>query len=206
MPAKKTARAKKTSLQKISRKTSQKTSQKTMTDANRDTKANDGAGQEASHDKALRGHLLYLLHGGGAHAKFDAAVKDLPAELRGKLPEGAEHTAWETLEHMRITQWDILEFSRNPDHISPDWPTEYWPSTQTPPDADAWDQTVKAIEDDMNAMCALVEDKSTDLYARIAHGDGQTILREALLMADHNAYHVGQLVLTRRLLGAWPSA
>ena len=154
-------------------------------------------------DAALRQHLLNLLHGGHAHATFDDAVKDMPAELRGKQPKGAEHSAWQLLEHLRITQWDILEFSRDAKHKSPDWPEGYWPVKPEPPDEKAWDKSVHAFRKDLKAMCELVADKSTDLFATIPHGDGQTILREALLVADHNAYHLGQLVLLRRLLGAW---
>jgi hypothetical protein len=159
--------------------------------------------QAPSAHKALREHLVNLIRGGHAHADFDSTVKNLPAALRGKRPKGAEHSPWEILEHLRIAQWDILEFSRNPKHKSPDWPSGYWPSSATPPDEKAWDKSVRAFRKDLNAMCALVEDVSTDLFASIPHGDGQTILREALLVADHNAYHLGELVLVRRLLGAW---
>ena len=154
-------------------------------------------------DKSLREHLVRLLKGGDAHTDFDAAVKGLPAELRGKRPKGAPHSPWELLEHLRIGQWDILEFSRNAKHQSPKWPEGYWPNTPGPPSATAWTKSVKAFRDDLAAMCALVSDSSVNLTARIPHGDGQTVLREALLVADHNAYHLGQLVLVRRLLGAW---
>lgn len=156
-----------------------------------------------SNDQAVRDHLLYLLSDGGAHLKFDAAVKDLPASLRGKRPKGAEHSPWELLEHMRIAQWDILEFSRNQKHKSPDFPDGYWPKTQAPPDEKSWDKSVKAFRADLKAMEDLVKNPSTDIFAKIQHGDGQTILREVLLVADHNAYHLGQFVLLRRLLGAW---
>jgi DinB superfamily len=156
-----------------------------------------------SKETSLRDHLVSLLTGGHAHATFDAAVRDMPVELRGKRPKGAEHSAWEILEHLRIAQWDILEFSRDAKHKSPEWPKEYWPTSPQPPDEKAWDKSVRAFRKDLKAMCALVADESTDLFAKIPHGDGQTILREALLVADHNAYHVGELVLLRRLLGAW---
>ncbi|HYG61150.1 MAG TPA: DinB family protein [Thermoanaerobaculia bacterium] len=159
-----------------------------------------------SEDRSLRNHLLYLLRGGGAHAHFEQVIADLPAELRGVRPQGAVHSAWEVLEHLRITQWDILEFSRNAGHVSPDWPEGYWPKEQAPPDGRAWDCTLEAFRQDLKAMQELVDDAGTDLYARIPWGDGQTILREALLVADHNAYHLGELVLLRRLLGAWPPA
>jgi hypothetical protein len=154
-------------------------------------------------ESSLRQHLLELLRGGHAHADFAAAIKNLPAPLRGNRPEGAEHSPWEILEHLRIAQWDILEFSRNPKHQSPDWPRGYWPATPAPRDEKAWDKSVRAFRNDLKAMCDLISDEKTDLYARIPHGDGQTILREALLAADHNAYHLGELVLVRRLLGAW---
>jgi DinB superfamily len=152
----------------------------------------------------LRRHLVELLTGGHAHATFDAAIRNLPAALRGRRPSGAEHSPWEILEHLRIAQWDILEFSRNPRHQSPDWPGGYWPATAAPPGDKAWDKSVRAFRRDLAAMRALVEDPATDLLARISHGDGQTILREALLVADHNAYHLGEMVLIRRLLKAWP--
>ncbi|MGA3323405.1 MAG: DinB family protein [Terriglobia bacterium] len=152
---------------------------------------------------ALRQHLLSLLKGGNAHADFEAAVKDLPVGVRGKRPRGAEHSPWEVLEHMRIAQWDILEFSRNPHHQSPEFPQGYLPRTQAPPGKTAWPKSVQAFRKDFQAMCDLVADETTDLFAKIPHGDGQTILREALLVADHNAYHLGELILLRRLIGAW---
>ena len=120
----------------------------------------------------------------------------------GTTPGGL-HTALELVEHMRIAQWDILEFSRNAKHVSPEFPSGYWPATEAPPDAAAWEKSLEAFRADLKAMEQLVEDPKTDLFARIAHGDGQTILREALLVADHNAYHLGQLVMLRRLLGTW---
>ena len=156
------------------------------------------------HVKSLRKHLLDLLEGGGAHLNFDDAVRDVPVDIRGKRPKGASHSPWEVLEHLRIAQWDILEFSRNPKHVSPEFPTGYWPAAPAPPDEKAWDQSVEAFRAGLRAMAALVADESTDLFAQLPHGDGQTILREALLVADHNAYHLGQLVVVRRLLGCWP--
>jgi hypothetical protein len=156
-----------------------------------------------SNNKALRQHLLKMLKGGDAHADFESAIKNFPVKLRGKRPKGAEHSAWEVLEHLRIAQWDILEFSRNSGHKSPEFPSGYWPRTQTPPSEKAWDQSVQAFRKDLEALCELVADESTDLLAVIPHGDGQTVLREALVAADHNAYHLGELVLLRRILGAW---
>lgn len=157
----------------------------------------------AGRDRILREQLLALLTGGHAHADFEAAIKGLPGDLRGKTPKGAEHSPWQLLEHLRIAQWDILEFSRDAKHKSPKWPEEYWPAKPQPPDEKAWDKSVRAFRRDRKAMCKLVADPATDLYAPIPHGDGQTILREAMLAADHNAYHTGQLILVRRLLGAW---
>lgn len=154
-------------------------------------------------DSDVRRHVTDLLKGGNAHVTFDAAVKDLPPKLQGKRPKGAEHSPWQLLEHLRIVQWDILEFSRNPSHHSPDWPSGYWPAQPSPTDDKAWDKSVRAFRRDLKALCEMIANESIDLFARIPHGDGQTVLREALLAADHNAYHIGQLVLTRRLLGAW---
>ncbi len=154
-------------------------------------------------DQPVREHVVKLLEGGQAHATLETAVKGLPAALRGKRPKGAEHSPWEILEHMRIAQWDILEFSRDPKHVSPAWPSGYWPKSKTPPNDKAWAKSIRAFHADLEAMRKLVAAESTDLYAPIPHGDGQTILREALLIADHNAYHLGELVLVRRLLGAW---
>ena len=154
-------------------------------------------------EASLREHLVSLLISGHAHATFEAATKDIPVELRGKRPKNAEHSPWEILEHLRLAQWDILEFSRDAKHVSPDWPGGYWPKSPAPPDEKAWDKSVRAFRRDLKAMSELVADESTDLHAKIKHGDGQTLLREALLLADHNAYHIGELVLVRRLLGAW---
>jgi hypothetical protein len=155
------------------------------------------------HDKLLRDHVLYLLRGGGAHLNFEQAIADLPKNLRGAKANGVSHTPWRLLEHMRICQWDILEFSRNPKHVSPDFPDGYWPHGDAPPNSKSWDESVEAFRADLQAMITLVADPATDLFARIPHGDGQTILREALLVADHNAYHLGQMVFLRRCLGAW---
>jgi hypothetical protein len=158
-----------------------------------------------NNDQALREHLLYVLKGGDAHLHFDAAVANLPAELRGARAAGEPHTPWRLIEHMRIAQWDILEFSRNPKHVSPPFPDGYWPQEDGPANAAAWDRSLAAFRADLQAMRDLVANPSTDLFARIPHGEGQTILREALLVADHNAYHLGQLIMLRRVLGAWPA-
>jgi uncharacterized damage-inducible protein DinB len=152
---------------------------------------------------ALREHVLYLLKGGGAHLDFEKAITGLPAKLRGAKPEGVPHTPWRLLEHMRIAQRDILEFTRDARHKSPDWPEDYWPASDAPPDERAWNQSVDAFRADLQAMQDLVADPKIDLLAPLKHGQGQTALREALLVADHNAYHLGQLVVVRRLLGSW---
>ena len=151
----------------------------------------------------VREQIIALLRGGNAHVAFDQVVKGFPAKLRGVKPNGAEHSAWQLLEHMRIAQWDILEFSRSAKHVSPEWPRGYWPKTEKPPNSDAWEKSIASFNKDLKAIQKLIEDPKTDLYAKIPHGTGQNILREALLVADHNAYHLGQLVLVRRLLGAW---
>lgn len=163
--------------------------------------AKDGSSQAS--DKVLREQLAKLLDGGEAHADWRKAFADMPPELIGAKAQGAPHTAWQLLEHMRIAQWDILEFSRNPKHVSPQFPEGYWPSTDAPPNAEAWEKSAKAFGRDLAEMKKLVSDPKTNLFEKIAHGDGQTILREALLAADHNAYHLGQIVLVRKLLGAW---
>ena len=152
---------------------------------------------------ALRKQLVETLTGRGAHADFDSAVAGFPVKRAGEKPAGAPHTAWQLLEHLRIAQWDILEFSRNPKHVSPEWPEGYWPPTDAPPEKAAWSRSVKAFRADLRAMQKLVADPAQDLFTPIPHGEGQTLLREALLVADHNAYHLGQLVMLRQLLGIW---
>jgi hypothetical protein len=151
----------------------------------------------------LREHVLELLNKANAHLDFDSAVADLPADLRGAKLPGLTHTPWRLVEHMRIAQSDILQFSTDPHHVSPDFPDGYWPEGCSPPDAGAWDRSIAGFRADLKAMSDLVADPATDLFAPIPHGQGQTILREALLVADHNAYHLGQLVTIRRLLSAW---
>ena len=154
-------------------------------------------------EKQLREHLLNLLSGRGAHVDWKAAFAGIPAELQGVRPKGAPYSAWELLEHMRIAQSDILEFSRDSKYVSPDWPGGYWPGSPEPPDAKAWTKSLKLFARDLAAMKKLVANPRTKLFARIPHGTGQTILREVLLAADHNAYHSGQVVIVRRLLGDW---
>ena len=154
---------------------------------------------------ALRQHLIALLNGGQAHATFDDAVKNLPPNLRGKKPDNFPHSPWMILEHLRIAQSDILAFSRDSKHASPKWPEGYWPKSASPANAGAWTKSVNQFRADLKQMQELIHNPKTDLFAKIPWGDGQTILREALLVADHNAYHIAQLVDVRRLLGAWNS-
>ena len=148
----------------------------------------------------LRQHLISLLTKAEAHVDVRSELKDFPVELRGRKPAGAPHTPWQLLEHMRIAQWNILEFSRNAKHSSPKWPDEYWPKVDAPPDSRAWDKSVKQFLADLESLCDMVSDPKYELASAIPHGDGQTYLREALLVADHNAYHLGQLVMVRRIL------
>jgi uncharacterized damage-inducible protein DinB len=155
-------------------------------------------------EKSVREYLGRALSWSEAHVEWKKAVSKFPAKDRGKRPEGAQHSAWELLEHMRIATWDILEFSRDAKHVSPDWPEGYWPKKPSPPNAAAWDKSVRSLERDLEAMGKLVANPRTDLTAPLAHGSGQTILRQALLIIDHNSYHLGQLVLVGRLLGCWP--
>ena len=151
-------------------------------------------------ESALRDHLARFLDWDSAHLRFDDAVKDFPPPQRGIRPPGAPHSAWELLEHLRIGLWDIVEFSRDAKHVSPPWPSGYWPATPAPPTDTAWDESVAAYQAALRALAEMTRDGSNDLYARIPHGDGQTLLREILVAGDHNAYHVGQLVMLRRML------
>lgn len=156
-----------------------------------------------SNDDALRDQLARLLDWDHAHIRFDDAVKDFPPELRGKRPPGGPHSAWELLEHLRIALWDILEFTRDAKaHVSPQFPTGYWPATVEPPSERAWDESIDEYRQHLRDFAELAADRSLDLFAPIAGGDGQTPLREIVLAADHNAYHVGQLLMVRRLVGA----
>jgi hypothetical protein len=165
---------------------------------------------EKSHTKdeqaPVRKQLIALLRGGQAHATFDEAVKDLPANLRSVVPGNLPYSAWQLLEHLRISQVDILNFSAPPtggyQHIK--WPDGYWPKSPEPPSANAWDHTIAAIRSDLKRFEAIIENPAADLYKPFRWGDGQNLLREALLLADHNAYHLGELIVLRRLLGAWP--
>ena len=156
--------------------------------------------QLAENDKSLREHLVSLLRGANAHISFADFVADFPAKACGQKIEGLPYTAWQVLEHIRIAQWDILEFCRDAKHVSPAWPKGYWPKPDDPGNEELWKEAVERIRHDLELMEALVANPSTDLFARIPHGTGQTILREALLVADHNAYHLGALAVIRRLV------
>ena len=156
-----------------------------------------------STDQMLRAQLLVLLRGDQAHMTFDAAVAAFPLTQINAYPPHVPYTPWHLLEHLRISQWDILEFTRNSRHVSPPWPEGYWPAGDAPSDDGAWDRSVAAFRADLRAVQELAADPATDLFTPLPHGEGQTPLREVLLVADHNAYHLGQLVVVRRLLGAW---
>lgn len=151
-----------------------------------------------------RAELVAALAGKGAHVDFEGAVKDFPSGLRGVKPERAQHTGWQLVEHIRIAQADILDFCVNPEYKERQWPDDYWPRTPAPADESAWEQSIAGYRRDSKAMQNLVSDAAHDLHSRIPHGDGQTLFREALLVIDHNSYHVGQLVLLRQMLGTWP--
>ena len=150
---------------------------------------------------SLRKHLAEMLRMKGAHLNLDEALSGFPPENRGAKPPGAPHTAWQLLEHMRIAQEDILDFSRNPKYREKKWPDDYWPATEAPPSEAAWDKSVKQFQKDLADMQELVADTKHDLLTRIPHGSGQTLLREALVVADHNSYHLGQIVFLRKTLG-----
>jgi hypothetical protein len=151
---------------------------------------------------SLRKHLATLLNMKGAHVKFVETVADFPVAMRGAKPQGAPHTAWQLLEHMRMAQEDILDFSRNPKYTEKKFPDDYWPSTEAPPTEDAWAQSILQFQNDLQEMQDLIADTKHDLLAKLPHGTGQTLLREALVVADHNAYHLGQLVFLRKMLEA----
>jgi len=151
-------------------------------------------------DVSLREHLIEQLTAPNAHLPFEDAVAAFTPEQRGRAVAGFPHTAWQLLEHLRICQWDILEFSRNPKHRSPAWPDGYWPESAEPPSDSTWDKRVADFRHDLAEMITLVRDESVDLFAKIPHGDGQTLLREALLLAKHNSYHVGQLAMLRKAM------
>jgi hypothetical protein len=151
-------------------------------------------------EKILREHLINLLQGHGAHMSYKEALSGFPKEFRNSKIPKFSNTPWKILEHMRIAQWDTLRFSIDPEHVSPKFPNGYWPENETPPDENSWGNSVNTFFEELQKMQVLVEDGSTDLLVPIPHGTGQTILREALLVADHNAYHLGQLIVMQRYL------
>ncbi len=157
----------------------------------------------SNEDGAVRKALLEFISGGNAHASIDDAVKDFPAALYAKKPEGSPHTAWQLLEHIRITLHDLVDFCRNPDYSAPKWPDGYWPKKDAPTSADLWNASVKDLKSDLQEFEKMLKAPDVDLYAKIPWGEGQTILREILLAGDHTSYHVGQLILLRKQLGAW---
>jgi len=164
------------------------------------------ASKKTPPDQSLRKHLVALLRGGEAHIQFADALADFPPDKRGAFAAGLPHTGWQLLEHARIAQSDILEFSRNPKHVSPEFPEGYWPKTPGPPDGAAWNKSMKGFQRDLQTMLALISNVRVDLHAPLPWADGQTLLREVLVLADHNAYHLGQLVDLRRALKIWPQS
>ena len=158
----------------------------------------------ADQHEILINELVKLLEGGGAHATIKDALADLPKELRGVKPHNLPYSIWQLAEHIRIAQWDMLEFSKDGNHQSPKWPDDYWPKEAEPADDTAWDKTINQINADRDKFIALL--KNADIFEKIPHGDGQNILREALQVADHNSYHTSEIILLRRLLGAWKSS
>jgi hypothetical protein len=156
-------------------------------------------------DSALREHLIWLLEGGHAHTGFEDAVKDFPADRQGIRPSGCPYSAWELLEHMRLAQYDMLRFSQSADHVSPEWPKGYWPREPGPARKGDWEKSVAGFRKDLAEFVDLIRNPASNLYEKFPWGSGQTLMREALQIADHNGYHLGQLILVRRLLGIWES-
>lgn len=169
------------------------------------TRAADRSNETSDQQAPLRKQLIALLLGGQAHATFDEAIRDLPADLRGTVPPNLPYSAWQLLEHLRIAQRDILNFSAPPTggYHPMRWPADYWPQSPEPPTSDSWNKSIATIQSDLKHFIAIIENPAADLYKPFRWGDGQNLLREALLIADHNAYHLGEIVLLRRLLGAW---
>ncbi len=151
--------------------------------------------------KLLIGELTKLLLGGGAHATLQKALKDLPKQSRGVKPSNMPYSIWQLVEHIRIAQWDMLQFCKDADHKSPKWPEEYWPKESAPEDESFWTGSIGQIDSDLDEFIELME--HSDIYQQLPHGDGQTILREAMQIADHNAYHIGEIIAIRRILNNW---
>lgn len=158
-----------------------------------------------SSNEAMRQQLLALLRSQNAHLDFDAAVADFPVDAINRRPPDVPYTPWHLLEHLRIAQWDILEFIRDPDHDSPDWPAGYWPPQEAEADAAQWQKTIDSFRSDLQALQDLVMDSDTDFFAPIPHAPDYTIFREILVVADHNAYHVGEFAILRQVMGTWPA-
>ncbi len=156
-----------------------------------------------NHLPSIIKNLKELLNGGHAHATFEQAIKDLPAKLQGQVPEGMPYSIWQLVEHIRITQQDILEFSRDTNYESPKWPEGYWPKEQAPENAAAWKESIAQIAKDRKTFIELLEAPGADLFTPFPHGSGQNLLREAMLIADHTSYHTGEIIVLRRLMGAW---
>lgn len=155
-------------------------------------------------ESELRSQLARALGWDDAHAGFDRVIEGIAPEFRGRAPAGLPYSPWQLLEHLRLAQEDILDFCRNPDYRERRWPDDYWPDSAEPPGGEAWDRSAAAVRRDRDALAGLAQDPSRDLTARLPHGSGQTLLRELLLVLDHNAYHLGELVVVRRALGIWP--
>lgn len=155
------------------------------------------------HEQALKDQLVALLNGGQAHATLEDILADIPFEHTGSQPNGLPYSIWQLVEHIRFTQWDILDFSRNSAYHAPKWPDDYWTPELAPASADQWKESISQIQADRNAFISLVENANADLYTPFPHGDGQNLLREALLIADHTSHHLGQVIILRRLLHDW---
>lgn len=156
-------------------------------------------------DRILRKQFIPFLRGQGTHADFQTAVKDFPAEHYGDRPSGCPHSAWQLVQHIRLALHDLLDFCTNSDYTSPKWPDEYWPKDPAPPSKEAWREAVAAVQQDIEAFERLIGDPASNIYANIPWGDGQNLLREALLAGDHTSYHTGQIILIRQFLGIWKS-
>ncbi len=159
-----------------------------------------------SADEVIREQLLALLRGGNSHMSFDQAVADFPMEAINHKPPNVPYTPWQLLEHMRIAQWDVLEFIRDPDHISPVWPDEYWPAREMRADRDRWEGIITGFNADLRALQGMIQDPDLDLTAPIPHAKDYTVFREILIVADHNAYHIGEFAILRQVMGTWPSS
>ena len=155
-------------------------------------------------DKVVRAELLHLLRGGNAHMTFDQALADFPLDKINSKPPSTVYTPWHLLEHIRIAQWDILEFIQNPDHISPSWPAGYWPAREAQADESNWNETIGSFREDLQSLQDIVSNPNTDLYAPIPHSRDYTIFREILVVSDHTAYHVGEFAILRQVMGSWP--